>query len=66
MATQIELNSILTIAVKEFNDNIKSKRFILVGILYMGMALLLTGITILLYRNAGSMALRARSCPARY
>jgi ABC-2 type transport system permease protein len=47
METQRELNNILTIAVKEFMDNVKSKRFILIGVLYMGMALLLTGVTVL-------------------
>ncbi len=56
MATQTEINNVMTIAVKEFNDNIKSKRFILVGILYLGMALLLTGVTILLFRNTGVQA----------
>jgi len=47
MAVQEEFNNILTIAVKEFNEYIKSKRFIMIGILYTVMALAILGITIM-------------------
>lgn len=56
MDTQTEMNNVWTIASKEFRDNVKSKRFILIGILYMGMALLLMGITILSYHYYSSIA----------
>jgi ABC-type dipeptide/oligopeptide/nickel transport system permease subunit len=56
METQRELNNILTIAVKEFMDNVKSKRFILIGVLYLGMALLLTGVTVLSFNGSGAQS----------
>lgn len=47
MSTQSELNNIGVIAVKEFKDYVKSRRFILLGILYTLMALAILGITIM-------------------
>lgn len=55
MAIQEELNNVATIAVKEFNDYIKSKRFILVGLLYAVMALAILGITIMSLNYEKSM-----------
>jgi ABC-2 type transport system permease protein len=50
---QRELNNIFIIAAKEFRDYIKSKRFILVGILYAVMALAIIGITLLMFKGQG-------------
>lgn len=47
MAATAELNNVLTIAVKEFKDYVKSRRFILIGVLYAVMALAIFGITLL-------------------
>lgn len=47
MAVQEQMNDVLIIASKEFRDYLKSKRFILVGILYAVMALAILGITVM-------------------
>ncbi|MDI6895860.1 ABC transporter permease [Methanocella conradii] len=57
MDTQKELNSILTIASREFKDYIKSRRFILVGVLYAVMALAIIGITLMSYNYSKSMGM---------
>jgi ABC-2 type transport system permease protein len=46
-----ELNNIWTIGAKEFMDNIKSRRFILIGTLYLVIALLILSVTVLQYRG---------------
>jgi ABC-2 type transport system permease protein len=46
-----ELNNIWTIARKEFMDNVVSKRFLIIGIVYFAMALLLAGLVIYLYTS---------------
>lgn len=51
-----EIQNIQTIAVKEFKDNLKSKRFIILGIFYFGFALLLTFAVVMMARNASSLA----------
>lgn len=50
-----ELQNIETIAVKEFKDNLKSKRFIILGIFYFGFALLLTFAVVMMARSAYGM-----------
>ncbi|AFD00331.1 ABC-type transport system involved in multi-copper enzyme maturation, permease component [Methanocella conradii HZ254] len=57
MDTQKELNSILTIASREFKDYIKSRRLILVGVLYAVMALAIIGITLMSYNYSKSMGM---------
>lgn len=47
MITQREINNAWTIATKEFRDNVLSKRFLIIGIFYVGVAFLLMGITVL-------------------
>lgn len=47
--SQRDLSNILDIASKEFSDNITSKRFILIGIFYIGAALLLAGLAIVVF-----------------
>lgn len=46
-----EIQNIQTIAAKEFKDNLKSKRFIILGIFYFGFALLLTFAVVMMTRN---------------
>ncbi len=57
MDTQKELNSVLTIASREFKDYVRSRRFILVGILYAVMALAIIGITLMSYDYSKSMGM---------
>jgi len=64
MDTQRELNNIFTIAAKEFRDYIKSKRFILVGILYAVMALAIIGITLLIFNNYKSIGMASQFKPS--
>ncbi len=59
MDTQRELNNVFTIAAREFKDNIKSKRFILIGVLYAVMALAIIGITMLMFNDYKSMGMGA-------
>jgi ABC-type transport system involved in multi-copper enzyme maturation permease subunit len=56
MTENSEINNIITIASKEFNDNIKSKRFLVIGIFYIGMALLMAGIVTFIYYGYVNMA----------
>jgi ABC-2 type transport system permease protein len=56
MDMQRELNNIFIIAAKEFKDYIKSKRFILVGVLYALMALAIIGIELLMFNSQGTAA----------
>jgi ABC-type transport system involved in multi-copper enzyme maturation permease subunit len=49
METGREINNIFTIAAKEFKDYIKSKRFILIGLLYAVMVLSIIGITLIMF-----------------
>lgn len=51
-----EIQNIQTIAVKEFRDNLKSKRFIILGVFYFGFALLLTFAVVMMARNASSLS----------
>ena len=51
-----EIQNIQTIAVKEFRDNLKSKRFIILGVFYFGFALLLTFAVVMMTRNASSLS----------
>ncbi len=64
MDTQRELNNIFIIAAKEFRDYIKSKRFILVGILYAVMALAIIGITMLMFNDYKSAGMAAEFKPS--
>ncbi|HEY3421637.1 MAG TPA: ABC transporter permease subunit, partial [Methanocellaceae archaeon] len=43
MAAKSEITDIMTVASKEFLDDIKSKRLLLIGIFYIGIGLLLSG-----------------------
>ena len=43
MAVKSELTDIMTVASKEFLDDIRSKRLLLIGIFYIGIGLLLSG-----------------------
>src|SRR5512146_1454271 len=65
MAAQEQLNDILIIASKEFRDYIKSKRFILVGVLYAVMALAILGITIMSLNYMKSMGLMSDFMPSQ-
>jgi ABC-2 type transport system permease protein len=65
MDTQKELNNILTIASREFKDYVKSKRFILVGILYAVMALAIIGITLVSYDYSKSMGMAGDFKPSQ-
>jgi ABC-2 type transport system permease protein len=49
MEMQTELNNVWIVAVKEFTDNVRSKRFILIGIFYLAIALICAAITVYLY-----------------
>jgi ABC-2 type transport system permease protein len=49
MEMQTELNNVWTVAVKEFTDNIRSKRFILIGIFYLAIAIICAAITVYMY-----------------
>lgn len=64
METQRELNNIWTIAAKEFTDNVRSKRFLLIGIVYFGIALLLTAVTVYLYGVIKDQVLPGMFTPA--
>ena len=50
-----EIQNIQTIAVKEFKDNLKSKRFLILGVFYFGFALLLTFAVVMMTRSAASL-----------
>ncbi len=65
MAVQEQLNDILIIASKEFRDYIKSKRFILVGILYAVMAFAILGITIMSLNYMKGMGLMSDFMPSQ-
>lgn len=65
MAAQAEFNNILIIASKEFKDYIKSKRFILVGVLYAIMALAIFGITLMSLNYAKSMGMASEFMPSQ-
>lgn len=65
MAAQEQLNDILIIASKEFRDYLKSKRFILVGVLYAVMALAILGITIMSLNYMKSMGLMSDFMPSQ-
>ncbi|BAI61308.1 putative ABC transporter [Methanocella paludicola SANAE] len=65
MAAQGQMNDILIIASKEFRDYLKSKRFILVGVLYAVMALAILGITIMSLNYMKSMGLMSDFMPSQ-
>jgi ABC-type transport system involved in multi-copper enzyme maturation permease subunit len=65
MAAQEQLNDVLTIASKEFRDFLKSKRFILVGILYAVMALAILGITVMSLNYMKSMGMMSDFMPSQ-
>jgi len=65
MAAQEQLSDMLIIASKEFRDYIKSKRFVLVGILYAVMALAILGITIMSLSYMKSMGLTSDFMPSQ-
>ncbi|MCD1293990.1 ABC transporter permease [Methanocella sp. CWC-04] len=59
-----EISNIIAIASKEFSDNLMSKRFLLIGIFYIGMAILFTGVvTLAFYVFSDEPALRAAFKP---
>jgi len=49
-----EIQNIGTIAVKEFRDNLKSKRFIIIGVFYFGISLLIALAVILMNHYSAS------------
>jgi ABC-type transport system involved in multi-copper enzyme maturation permease subunit len=65
MEMQRELNNVWTIATKEFKDYVKSKRFILVGILYGVMALAILGITVMGLNYEKSMGMLTDFLPSQ-
>ncbi len=54
MSTQSAINNIGTIAAKEFRDNFKSIRFILIGVLYLILALPITVLVIWAFHDANA------------
>lgn len=64
MTEKSELTDILTVASKEFLDDIRSKRLLLIGIFYVGIGLLLSGGVWLVYSKGWASTLFVATTPA--